>query len=95
MATRMAFPTASGGTLSLTMAGPTTDYGYTSFGAASATTPGYVTESVPATACDSNGNCTYTFTQRGTSRINRNLMRSASKPAAPTPSWRVRLQRRA
>ncbi len=58
----MAFPTASAGTLSLTMAGPTTDYGNTSFGAASATTPGYVTESVPATACDSNGNCSYTFT---------------------------------
>ena len=60
--TPMAFPTASAGSLSLTMAGPTTDYGYTSFGAASATTPGYVTESVPATACDSNGNCSYTFT---------------------------------
>jgi len=52
----------TGGTVSLTMAGPTTDYGYTSFGTASASTPGYVTESVPATACDTKGNCSYTFT---------------------------------
>ena len=32
-------------TLSFTMAGPTTDYGYTSFGSDTASTPGYVTES--------------------------------------------------
>ena len=31
------------------MAGPTTDYGYTSFGS-DVTTPGYVTESVASTA---------------------------------------------
>src|ERR1039458_8017034 len=37
----------NGGSLSLTMAGPTTDYGYTSFGA-NVTTPGYVTEAVAA-----------------------------------------------
>ena len=44
------------------MAGPTTDYGYTSFGAA-VTTPGYVTESaMTASSCDASGNCTYTFT---------------------------------
>ncbi len=55
----IAFPT--GGSLSLTMAGPTTDYGYTNFGA-DVTTQGYVTESVPATACDASGNCSYTFT---------------------------------
>jgi OmcA/MtrC family decaheme c-type cytochrome len=53
------FPT--GGSISLTMAGPTTDYGYTNFGP-SVTTPGYVTESVTAAACDNNGNCSYTFT---------------------------------
>jgi OmcA/MtrC family decaheme c-type cytochrome len=53
------FPT--GGSLSLTMAGPTTDYGYTSFGS-DVTTQGYVTESVPASACDASGNCSYTFT---------------------------------
>jgi len=54
----IAFPT--GGTLSLTMGGPTTDYGYTSFGS-DVTTQGYVTESVPAASCDASGNCSYTF----------------------------------
>jgi OmcA/MtrC family decaheme c-type cytochrome len=54
--------TANSGSLSLTMAGPTTDYGYTSFGS-SVTTPGYVTESVISSAsCDGSGNCSYTFT---------------------------------
>lgn len=48
--------------LSLTMAGPTSDYGYTSFGS-DVTTPGYVTESVAKTAsCSNDGTCTYTFT---------------------------------
>ncbi len=52
---------ASPASLSLTMAGPTSDYGYTSFGS-DVTTPGYVTESVAATAsCGSDGTCTYTF----------------------------------
>ncbi len=52
----------NGGSLSLTMAGPTTDYGYTSFGA-NVTTPGYVTEAVAAgSTCSSDGTCTYTFT---------------------------------
>ena len=52
----------SGGSLSLTMAGPTSDYGYTSFGS-NVTTPGYVTESVASSAvCGSDGTCTYTFT---------------------------------
>ncbi len=53
---------ANGGSLRLTMAGPTTDYGYTSFGS-DVTTPGYVTESLTAsnTTCASDGNCTYTF----------------------------------
>jgi OmcA/MtrC family decaheme c-type cytochrome len=51
-------------TLSFTMAGPTTDYGYTSFGSDTASTPGYVTESVTKTTatCDSGGACSYTFT---------------------------------
>jgi len=54
--------TANSGSLSLTMAGPTTDYGYTSFGS-NVTTPGYVTESVISGAsCDGSGNCSYTFT---------------------------------
>jgi OmcA/MtrC family decaheme c-type cytochrome len=52
---------ANSGSLSLTMAGPTSDYGYTDFGVA--TTPGYVTESVMTAAqCTSTGTCTYTFT---------------------------------
>ena len=49
-------------TLSFTMAGPTTDYGYTSFGSGTAGTPGYVTESVSNPACSSGGACSYTFT---------------------------------
>ncbi len=49
------------GSISFTMAGPTTDYGYTSFGS-NVTTPGYVTESATGATCDGNGNCTYTFT---------------------------------
>jgi OmcA/MtrC family decaheme c-type cytochrome len=49
--------------LSFTMAGPTSDYGYTSFGSGTTNTPGYVTESVTAaTANCSNGACAYTFT---------------------------------
>ena len=47
--------------ISFTMAGPTSDYGYTSFGS-DVTTPGYVTESAAKAACDGNGNCTYGFT---------------------------------
>lgn len=49
-------------TLQFTMAGPTSDYGYTSFGSDTAGTPGYVTESALKTACNSSGACTYTFT---------------------------------
>jgi OmcA/MtrC family decaheme c-type cytochrome len=53
--------TANSGSLSLTMAGPTTDYGNTNFGVS--TTPGYVTESVVSAAtCGGDGTCTYTFT---------------------------------
>jgi OmcA/MtrC family decaheme c-type cytochrome len=49
------------GSISFTMAGPTTDYGYTSFGS-NVTTPGYVTESAAGATCDNSGNCMYTFT---------------------------------
>ena len=38
-------PISALGSLSLTMAGPTTDYGYTIFGSDTTSTPGYVTES--------------------------------------------------
>jgi OmcA/MtrC family decaheme c-type cytochrome len=48
--------------LAFVMAGPTTDYGYTSFGS-DVTTPGYVSENpVPTASCDLSGNCSYTFT---------------------------------
>ena len=55
-------PLSQLGTLQFTIAGPTTDYGYTSFGSGTSATPGYVTESAIAAPCDSSGNCTYTFT---------------------------------
>jgi OmcA/MtrC family decaheme c-type cytochrome len=48
------------GSLSLTMAGPTTDYGYTSFGS-DVTTKGYVTESAIGAPCSPDGTCVYTF----------------------------------
>jgi OmcA/MtrC family decaheme c-type cytochrome len=49
--------------LTFIMAGPTTQYGYTSFGS-TVTTPGYVTESGSATTvtCSAAGACSYTFT---------------------------------
>jgi hypothetical protein len=44
------------------MAGPTSDYGYTSFGS-DVSTSGYVTESVVNSAsCSNDGACMYTFT---------------------------------
>jgi OmcA/MtrC family decaheme c-type cytochrome len=55
-------PTSALAALSLTMAGPTTDYGYTSFGSDTAATPGYVTESATRAACGPDGTCSYTFT---------------------------------
>ncbi|HKD05962.1 MAG TPA: OmcA/MtrC family decaheme c-type cytochrome [Bryobacteraceae bacterium] len=55
-------PLSALSSLSFTMAGPTTDYGTTSFGA-DVTSPGYVTESASSTSsCDNAGNCMYTFT---------------------------------
>ena len=51
----------SSGSLSLTMAGPTTDFGYTNFGTG-VTTPGYVTESATSASCSADGTCQYTFT---------------------------------
>jgi OmcA/MtrC family decaheme c-type cytochrome len=53
-------PLSSLGSISFTMAGPTADYGATSFGS-NVTTPGYVTESATGATCSS-GACTYTFT---------------------------------
>ena len=58
----MAQLTGGSNRLALVMAGPTTDYGYTSFGS-DVITPGYVSENpVPTATCDSGGTCTYTFT---------------------------------
>lgn len=49
------------GSISFVLAGPTTDYGYTSFGS-DVTTPGYVSESaLTASNCPSSGVCTFTF----------------------------------
>jgi OmcA/MtrC family decaheme c-type cytochrome len=48
--------------VSLVLVGPTTDYGYTSFGT-DVTSPGYVSEAAAATSkCGADGTCTYTFT---------------------------------
>ncbi len=55
-------PLSKASTIQFTMAGPTTDYGYTSFGSDTASTPGYVTESAAGATCSSAGACTYTFT---------------------------------
>jgi len=54
-------PLSQLGSISFTMAGPTTQYGYTSFGSG-VTTPGYVTESATGASCTASGACTYTFT---------------------------------
>ena len=70
----------SSGSLSLTMAGPTSDYGYTSFDS-DVTTPGYVTESVVnAASCTSDGTCRYTFTH--------------AVPAAATGSYAIGIEGR-
>jgi OmcA/MtrC family decaheme c-type cytochrome len=50
------------GSISFTMAGPTTDYGYTIFGT-NTSTPGYVTESATGSTCTA-GVCTYQFTNK-------------------------------
>ncbi len=55
-------PLSKVSTLQFTIAGPAADYGYTSFGSDTASTPGYVTESAVKAACSSSGACAYTFT---------------------------------
>lgn len=48
--------------LGLVLAGPTSDYGYTNFGA-DVTSQGYVSENpVPTAKCSPDGTCSYTFT---------------------------------
>jgi len=46
--------------LSLVMAGPTSDYGYVSFGS-DVTTPGFVSDDARGAQCTAAGTCTYTF----------------------------------
>jgi len=58
----MSYLSANGGSLSLTLSGPTSNNGGASFGTASASSPGYVTESAISSTCTSAGVCTYTFT---------------------------------
>ena len=60
-AAKQAVPLSALSSISFTMAGPTSDYGYTSFGS-DVTTPGYVTESASKATCDGSGNCMYSFT---------------------------------
>jgi len=58
----MSAMTGGNNRLYLVMAGPTSDYGYTSFGS-DVTTPGYVSENVvPTASCSNDGTCSYTFT---------------------------------
>jgi len=60
----MAQLTGGSNRLGLVMAGPTSDYGYTSFGS-DVTTNGYVSENpVPTAQCSPDGTCTYTFTHK-------------------------------
>jgi OmcA/MtrC family decaheme c-type cytochrome len=56
-----AVPLSTLGSISFTMAGPTTDFGYTIFGT-NTSTPGYVTESAAGATCSASGACTYKFT---------------------------------
>jgi len=49
------------GSISLVLAGPARDYGYTQF--ENSTTPGYVSESAMSATCDAGGTCRYTFTR--------------------------------
>ncbi len=59
--TGAAIPLSSLNNVSLVMAGPTTDYGYTSFGS-DVTSLGYVSESATTAAqCGGDGTCTYDF----------------------------------
>jgi OmcA/MtrC family decaheme c-type cytochrome len=58
----MAQMTGGNNRIGLVLAGPTSDYGYTNFGA-DVTTHGYVSENpVPTAKCSGDGTCSYTFT---------------------------------
>lgn len=58
----MAQMTGGNNRIGLVLAGPTSDYGYTNFGA-DVTSQGYVSENpVPTAKCAADGTCTYAFT---------------------------------
>jgi OmcA/MtrC family decaheme c-type cytochrome len=82
-------------TLSFTMGGPTSDYGYTSFGS-DVTTPGYVTETaLTRSTCGADGTCAYTFTHavpasaKGTYAIGVEARRSETLLAGTTKEMAV------
>ena len=69
----------------LVLAGPTLDYGYTSFGS-DVTTQGYVSENpVPTAKCAADGTCTYTFTHLIPAKATGTFSIGASKDAAKLP----------
>ena len=85
----MSAMSASPNRISLNLAGPTTDFGYTSFGS-DVTTPGYVTESpVSAAKCSPDGTCTYTFTHAIPAMPKAHTL-SASRAARPDDPARDR-----
>jgi OmcA/MtrC family decaheme c-type cytochrome len=59
--TGTAVPLSKLSSMSLVMSGPTTDYGYVSFGSDVTSSIGYVSESALGATCGSDGNCVYTF----------------------------------
>ena len=80
----MAQMTGGNNRIGLVLAGPTTDYGYTSFGA-DVTTQGYVSENpVPTAKCSADGTCTYHLRPRRFRPTRPAPTRSASKLAAHT-----------
>lgn len=80
--------------LSLIMAGPTTDYGHTSFGS-NVTTPGYVSEDARQAQCTPEGSCIYTFQRaipedvRGSFAIGIEARRTETLLAGTTSSQNV------
>jgi OmcA/MtrC family decaheme c-type cytochrome len=81
--------------VSLVMAGPTSDYGYTSFGP-DVTTPGWVSESATGAHCDTAGTCTYTFvhaipaTAKGTFAVGIESRRTETLLPGTTTAMEVR-----
>jgi OmcA/MtrC family decaheme c-type cytochrome len=89
-----AVPLSSLNNVSLIMAGPASDYGYTMF--ENATTSGYVSESAVNATCGADGSCRYTFTRpvpadaRGTFSIGIESRRTETLLAGTTSEMSVR-----